>query len=115
MSAYTQCQKVADEGLAFGRSLWATILTAGLKSADETNQFGIVMDQLADERPGSDEENTLWHAYAMKAIPQERFTGPDRVIISRRADHAWRAYDFALRADEADQVADHRAELARAS
>lgn len=106
MSTYAQAQAIADEGLAFGSTLWAVILKAGLKSADETLQFGIIIDQISDERPGADEANTLWHAYAMKAIPQERFAGPDRVIINRRADRAFEAYQNFLRADASEQAAD---------
>lgn len=111
MSTYTQAQAIADDGLAFGSKLWATILTAGLKSADEALQFGLAIDRLSDERPGADEANTLWHAYAMKAIPQERFTGPDRVIINRRADRAFEAYQNFLRADAAEQAADFAHDL----
>lgn len=113
MHPHTECQRVADEAAAFSRSLWSALQSVGLRDVDLVHQSGLIFDQIADERVGSDEESTLWQAAAMKALPQERFDGPNRTIISRRFDAAWRAYSKALMADAEYQAADFRADQRR--
>lgn len=109
MSAYTEANALADAGQSFGALLWPVIEAAGLPNrAARLLQFEVALDTLADERPGTQEENAVWHAFAMKAIPIAELDGPSRTIINRKADNARGVLIMALLDDEAASAADHR-------
>jgi hypothetical protein len=114
MSAHTiTADRVAAEALKAGHALWRAVELAGLRDCDLTEQFGIIIDQLGDARPGSDEENALWHAATMQAVPLAIDGAANHRTRARVVNTAWLAFVRELEADEADQVADHRADLAR--
>ena len=111
MSAYTQANEIAEAGQAFGALLWPVIEASGLPNrAAKLLQFEVTLDQIADERAGSVEANTVWAAYAMKAIPQVELDGPSRVIINRKAENALDTLIDALLADARENAAADRAD-----
>lgn len=110
-SAYTQANEIAENGQAFGALLWPVIEASGLPNrAAMRLQFEITLDQIADERAGSVEANTVWAAFAMKAIPMVELDGPSRVIINRKAESALDTLIDALLADQRENAAADRAD-----
>lgn len=114
MSAHTiEADKIAAEALQAGHKLWAGIDASGLRNRDEPRVFELLLDTICDERPGSSEENALWHASAMMAIPNAELDGPSRTIIQRKASNTWDAYVRLLERDAEEDVADYRRDVAR--
>lgn len=109
MSTYSECQRVAEKGLAAGSAIWSAIDAANdaglIKGRDMVSRFEIMLEDLCDGCGAA--ERPLFEASAMRAIAPA-VDGVLRTIISRTADNAWRNYEEALRADAQADADDFR-------
>lgn len=109
MSTHSECQRVAEKGLAAGSAIWAAIDAANdaglIKGRDMVSRFEIMLEDLCDGCGAA--ERDLFEASAMRAIAHavdERV----RATIGCTADNAWRNFEEALRADAQADADDFR-------
>lgn len=96
-----------------GEHLWRAIeLMPEVSDARRVRAFEVALEVICEEI-GCEFTRKLFEATAMQAIPIVLLSAAQRKQISNAAMDAWQAYVDFLRAEQAEETADHYRELAR--
>lgn len=96
-----------------GEHLWRAIeLMPEVSDARRVRAFELALEVICEE-VGCEFTRKLFEATAMQSIPIVLLSAAQRKQISNEAMDAWQAYVDFLRAEQAEETADHYRELAR--